>query len=72
MKKAQTSPAEGKPAARGEALWKETKERIAASNSKAQRGNKELREVSDAKRAKATRVAEDRRDARLAGSRRAR
>jgi hypothetical protein len=60
---------EHKPAARGEAAWKETKERIAASNQKAKKAGKERREVYEQGRANALRAAEARRDAKLIGKR---
>jgi hypothetical protein len=61
---------EHKPAARGEAAWKETKERIAASNQKVKRAGKERREAYEQGRADALRAAEARRDAKLIGKRR--
>jgi hypothetical protein len=58
--------------ARGEAAWKEAKERVAERNVQARKAGKQRRESYERERAEALRAAEERRRAELIGERRAR
>ena len=55
------------PAKRGEAAWKEMKDRIADRNAKARKAGKQRREAHELQQAEARRAAESRRMAHLLG-----
>ena len=58
----QSEAQEGKPVSkRGEAAWKETKDRIAERNAKTRSAGKQRREAHDRERADARRAADQRR-----------
>ena len=58
------------PSKRGEAAWKETKDRIAERNAKARSAGKQRREADERQRAETRRAAEQRRMVELLGKRR--
>ena len=56
---------DGGPSKRGEAAWKEAKERVAERNVQARKAAKQRREASDRQRDEARRVAEQKRMAQV-------
>jgi hypothetical protein len=56
-----------KPSKRGEAAWKEAKERVAERNAKARKAGKQQREAYEREQAEARRRAESRQMAELLG-----
>jgi hypothetical protein len=70
---AESQPQEAQPPAkRGEAAWKEAKERVAERNMKARKAGKQRREAEERRQAEARQAAEQRRMAALLDSPRGR
>jgi len=68
----ESQPQDAQPTAkRGEAAWKEAKDRIAERNAQARKAGKQRREAHERQQAEARHLAEQRRMAELLGKRRA-